>query len=882
MRQNLPVVLFNLVAVLLLGLASWGAQQQIRSNAQLEVGESLSAVLDTSHQALESWLEEHESGVMIWANTPAVRAIAKSLLALPRNQTSLVNSPEQANLRNWLRPVTHGKGYLGYFIIGPDNINLASGRDQNIGSKNLFVNQQTFLQRAWSGATAVSLPVKSTVPLPDAHGKLRDGMPTMFVGAPIKGENGEVLAIFTFRIDPSDDFARILQQGRIGRSGETYAFDRQGLMISNSRFIEQLRHINLIDNDEQAILNVQIRDPGVNLVETQTAAPPLAQRPLTLMAGKAVTGQSGMDLNGYRDYRGVSVVGAWRWDETLGFGLATELDRYEAYQLPRATRYAIASLSLLLILFSIGLTVILINNRARRRAQLALEESEARLDNFFQASFEGIFLHEEGKILDVNPATTKVFGYLPSETIGKNLLEFVAAESRDLVQARMASAHEGPYEVTIVAKDGSKIPVEVCAKTISIAGKHVRVAGLHDISERKHAEKIGRRSEVLELLATGASLPEILNALVSNAEKHNPEMICSVLVLDEQGKHLLHGAAPSLPDFYNDAINGIEIGPTVGSCGATAYSGERVIVEDVMAHPYWEAFRDLAAQAGLRACWAEPIFSCSGDILGSFAIYYLEPRTPLQQDLKFIQDSAQLAGVAIEHKQSEAKLHQLLQQNRSLTQSLFEVQEAERRHLSRELHDEFGQWLTAVQLHAQSITNSVEDKTSKIYSSAKSICESATKMHQVTRGIIHQLRPQALDELGLTDGLRELIAQWKTIHPETECKLVIDGEFVDLDETLTITVYRVVQESLTNVVRYSKANHVTIHLSRPIPARIFLSIEDDGKGIDLSIPREGTGLAGIRERVLAVGGEVALNSEPGQGVAIEVKLKVLPGGEMEQ
>ena len=161
---------------------------------------------------------------------------------------------------------------------------------------------------------------------------------------------------------------------------------------------------------------------------------------------------------------------------------------------------------------------------------------------------------------------------------------------------------------------------------------------------------------VLESLAVRASLPEVLDALVRSAEETRPHMLCSVLLLDSDGKHLRHGAAPSLPDFYNQAIDGVEIGPEVGSCGAAAFTGERVIVADVFEHPFWADYRDLAQKAGIRACWSEPILSAAGEILGTFAIYYREPREPDQGDLEFINNTAHLAGVAMELERTQTAL----------------------------------------------------------------------------------------------------------------------------------------------------------------------------------------------------------------------------------
>jgi signal transduction histidine kinase len=133
-------------------------------------------------------------------------------------------------------------------------------------------------------------------------------------------------------------------------------------------------------------------------------------------------------------------------------------------------------------------------------------------------------------------------------------------------------------------------------------------------------------------------------------------MLGSILLLDEDKRRLRHGAAPSLPDFYNEAIDGLEIGPGVGSCGTAAYTGGRVIVEDVMTHPYWAAFRDIAEQTGLRACWSEPIVSSTNEVLGTFAMYYTEPHGPDETDLEIIRSAASLAGIAIEHTRAQAEI----------------------------------------------------------------------------------------------------------------------------------------------------------------------------------------------------------------------------------
>lgn len=157
------------------------------------------------------------------------------------------------------------------------------------------------------------------------------------------------------------------------------------------------------------------------------------------------------------------------------------------------------------------------------------------------------------------------------------------------------------------------------------------------------------QSRILEMIAANKPLSEILTRLLLLIEAQSPGMLCSVLLLSDDGNHIRHGAAPSLPEDYVKAIDGAPIGPKHGSCGTAMYRGERVIVTDILTDPLWEDFRALAEPTGLRACWSTPIMSGRGKVLGSFAMYYREPRTP-SGDEEFLTDVAtRIAGLAVEH-----------------------------------------------------------------------------------------------------------------------------------------------------------------------------------------------------------------------------------------
>jgi signal transduction protein with GAF and PtsI domain len=169
-----------------------------------------------------------------------------------------------------------------------------------------------------------------------------------------------------------------------------------------------------------------------------------------------------------------------------------------------------------------------------------------------------------------------------------------------------------------------------------------------EAEKKEEAFRLGQ-SRILQRLAANAPLNEILERLVLLIEAQAPGMLCSVLLLSEDGDHVRHGAAPSLPPDYVAAIDGLQIGPRKGSCGTAIYRGEPVVVTDILNDPLWEDYRDLAAANGLRACWSTPILSGRGKVLGSFAMYYQEPRTPTGDEAGLTDVATRIAGLAIEH-----------------------------------------------------------------------------------------------------------------------------------------------------------------------------------------------------------------------------------------
>lgn len=176
------------------------------------------------------------------------------------------------------------------------------------------------------------------------------------------------------------------------------------------------------------------------------------------------------------------------------------------------------------------------------------------------------------------------------------------------------------------------------------------MAALSPSNERaRNKALLDGQDAIVALIDEGRPLGEVLLAICQLIEAQGTGVLCSVLLLDSSGRFLRHGAAPSLPKAYCDAVDGAEIGPTMGSCGAAAYTRRPCIVEDISTHPNWDAFRDIAFhRSGLRACWSTPVFARDGRVVATFAMYYRTPKLPSAAERRLTDFSSHLVTLAIE------------------------------------------------------------------------------------------------------------------------------------------------------------------------------------------------------------------------------------------
>lgn len=303
----------------------------------------------------------------------------------------------------------------------------------------------------------------------------------------------------------------------------------------------------------------------------------------------------------------------------------------------------------------------------RRRAELSARESEARaqraladIQQVLNQSQDLIcILDYKGEFQVVSPASWSILGYKPEEMIGRHWSQFVfrddVGRTVPEVEAIRAGKVTRDFENRYVHRNGSLVHMSWSSTWVAEAGMSYSIARDVTARNRQSALREGQR-QVLQLVAEGASLQQVLDAICAYVELIDPESFCSILLVDADGVHLRSAAGPSLPAEYVAGVDGIDIGPGVGCCGTAAWRGQLVVVEDIATDPLWDVFRPLAIRHGLRSCWSMPIAGEQGAILGTFAIYHGEPRKPERHEIDMIDAAVGLASVAIERNEAHARL----------------------------------------------------------------------------------------------------------------------------------------------------------------------------------------------------------------------------------
>ena len=379
--------LWPVVGVLVLGLVGWGVRTAIETTMRDALASELQTLLNVEVAMLRTWLEGQEERAEASAQTAAVReAVYRLIAAGPDDEgtvdeiaaASAAGAEARKELRKVLAPLMAANDAVGFFVADRSRTVLAATDERLVGRNDVQAYDQT-LRRALDGRASVSAPFLSVSTLDDLSGRRTAGVPVMLVAAPVRDSDFATVAAIGFFLRPEGEFTRILQLGRVGESGETYAVNADSVMVSNSRFTDDLVKHRLLPDEAgaESLLNLRIVDPGGNILDGHVAeARPTKLEP-TVMARSVTAGETGYDVRGYRDYRGVPVIGAWTWLEEYGIGVTTEVDVAEAYRPLTILRWTFIGLMALLTAAALGLFVFaVLAARLKREAQKAAVEAK--------------------------------------------------------------------------------------------------------------------------------------------------------------------------------------------------------------------------------------------------------------------------------------------------------------------------------------------------------------------------------------------------------------------------------------------------------------------------------------------------------------------------
>jgi signal transduction histidine kinase len=342
-----------------------------------------------------------------------------------------------------------------------------------------------------------------------------------------------------------------------------------------------------------------------------------------------------------------------------------------------------------------------------------------------------------------------------------------------------------------------------------------------------------------------------------------------VLLLSPDGQTFQNCAAPHLAEALNRATDGARIGPEAGSCGTAAALKRLVIVTDIELDPLWTDYRPAARAAGVRACWSMPIVSGGGRVLGTFALYYREPRAPTAADLELIGRASHVAGIAIQRNELD---HQL----RGLSARLEAAREDERSGIAREIHDQLGQTITVLKIELAWIARRAQSAAGldrdALVEKVQALSGMTDEIIDQVRRISAELRPGILDDLGLAAALSW---QAQEFQERTHIACVVHADLADrpLSRDVSTTVFRVFQEALTNVVRHADARRVDVRLGEDGGA-LVLAVSDDGIGIrpEHVLDPRSLGLLGISERARRLGGTATFAAGAPRGTVVTLRL----------
>ncbi len=478
---------FLIALILVICAASFLALNRVELAVRSNLESSMKVALFAADEALRNWGKAHHDTIKFQAGRPLVISFVEEQLLAYRSGKDLKGKGLEG-LRDSLADVLGARGYYDFLAISPEMTSIASTNDFNLGKRDIAGLDSSYLKKIFHGETASSPPfhvaLNSDITFAGGSGHRL----AMFVATPVYGSYGKVIAALLFRLDPSRGFSSSVRPGRIGETGETYLFDSSARLLSKPRLNSGLSSVGPLENGTRS-LNIDIRDTGGDKLSSLSV--PRGEHPFTLMTREAIrTRGYGSNFDGYRNYRGLLVVGIWKWIPSYDIGVATEIDVSEAYKLYFYIKYFILAALSVTVALLFGLVALIINRNDEalepakniaflfRKKQRSLkgkaedrkEVERALLDSetLFRAIFDDAFqligvVSPDGTILNANKKAFSVLGSSLAEVQGVLFWEASwwrhSKEEQKKAKDAITIALQGEfvrYESSIPALDGQE------------------------------------------------------------------------------------------------------------------------------------------------------------------------------------------------------------------------------------------------------------------------------------------------------------------------------------------------------------------------------------------------------------------------------------------
>ena len=519
------IMILTAIFIAILLTLVWSTLDNHKRNHLINVKEDLEFVLEGTAERIHFWVADSKHHLKGIANHPELVVLTTRLLkANDVNDEKSKRAISEDIRAFFLQDVTQFEGG-DYTIISQNRINVAASNDSIIGKPSAIEQAESQkLSDVFNGQSRFISYEKS-----DEEKRFKHSSPNMldvgiYFAVPIIDDQGRVIAVLISKVRPDQRISQITNRGHLGQTGESYLINKDGTMLTKSRFVSDLVGIGLLDKYTYTEQFIELRDPGGNLLEGHELPSNMAELPFTEpvqdlfrlyetpvapisgMNDHYTHSEIGSNLVGYRDYRGVDVVGVWQWDHKYEFGVITELDQTEAMSgFEDLKRYLmlVLAVAILLIIISVVLTLTIAQRatsfmkRSNQDLDDQVKQRTLRLNSIIDNAADGIIvMSERGLVQRFNPAAVEIFGYSQAEVEGKNIKMLMPDSTRErhdgYLQRYLNDGEkrvvDREREVVGMRKNGEHFDMELSVSELFLGTEHLYTGIVRDITDRKNAE----------------------------------------------------------------------------------------------------------------------------------------------------------------------------------------------------------------------------------------------------------------------------------------------------------------------------------------------------------------------------------------------------------